>query len=97
MLSFGPTVVSSNDSVKLPDSPQCVGSVSGGVLLTVGNAAARAMLLTMVLKLLGVVNSSNEGKSERGVWRIDLVVRGIVCRSEGSGPVTVGYVPVQYV
>jgi hypothetical protein len=83
---LGPTVVSSKVSVKLPDSPQCVGSAAGGPLLPVGIAAAR---LTTVLKLLGVVNSSNEGSSDRGVWRIDLVVRGIVRRSEGSGPVTV--------
>jgi hypothetical protein len=73
--------------VKLPDSPQCVGSATGGPLLSVGIAAAR---LTTVLKLFSVVNNSNGGSSDGGVWRIDLVVRGIVRKSEGSGPVTVG-------
>lgn len=75
--------------MKLPDSPQCVGSASGGPSLSVGMAAARPTLLGAVLRLL-VANSSNDGSSDRGVWRIDLVVRGNVCKSEGSGPVTVG-------
>jgi hypothetical protein len=42
------------------------------------------------------VRSSGSGKDESGVWRSVRVVNGIVCRSDGSGPTTVGYVPVQY-
>lgn len=84
-------MVSSNESVKLPDSPQSVGSAAGASLASISIAATRATLLTTVLKLLGVeVKSSKEGGSDNGVSRIDLVVSGIVCRSEGSGPVTVG-------
>lgn len=91
-------MVSSNDNVKLPDSPQCVGSGGGGSSLFACVATARAIgLTTTVVKLPGVENISNEGRSDKGVCRIDLVVSGIVCRSDGSGPVTVGYVPVQYV
>lgn len=82
--------------MKLPDSPQLVGSATAGSSVCVGIAAARATVLTMVLKLLGVdVNNSNEGSSDKEVCRIDCVVSGIVCKSDGSGPVTVGYVPVQ--
>jgi hypothetical protein len=51
----------------------------------------------MVLNLLRVdVNPSNDGSRERGDCRIVLVVSGIDCRSHASGPVTVGYIPVQY-
>jgi hypothetical protein len=51
----------------------------------------------MVLNLLRVdVNLSNDGSRERGDCRIVLVVSGIDCRSHASGPVTVGYTPVQY-
>ena len=39
---------------------------------------------------------SKDGRAEIGVWRSVRVVKGIVCRSDGSGPVTVGYIPVQY-
>ena len=39
---------------------------------------------------------SKDGRAEIGVWRSVRVVKGIVCKSDGSGPVTVGYIPVQY-
>ena len=39
---------------------------------------------------------SKDGRAEIGVWRSVRVVEGIVCRSDGSGPVTVGWIPVQY-
>ena len=39
---------------------------------------------------------SKDGRAEIGVWRSVRVVKGIVCRSDGSGPVTVGWIPVQY-
>lgn len=39
---------------------------------------------------------SKEGGSESGVCRAVRVVSGRVASSDGSGPVTVGYVPVQY-
>ena len=77
--SFGPTVISSKESVKLPDSPQSVGSAVGISPVCVGIAALRTTVLIIVLKLLDVeVNSSNEGSCESGVCRIDRVVRGIV-------------------
>jgi hypothetical protein len=61
-------VVSSNESVKLPDSPQSVGSAAGAPSASVGIAATWVTLLTTVLKLLGVeVNSSKEGSSDNGV------------------------------
>jgi hypothetical protein len=41
-------------------------------------------------------NTSKEGKAESGVCRSVRVVNGMVCKSDGSGPVTVGYSPVQY-
>lgn len=98
LLSFGPTVVSSKERVKLPDSPQSVGSAAGSPPVCVGIAAARATVLTTVLKPLGIdANSWNEGSSDRGVCVVDRVVSGMVRRSDGSGPVMVGYVPVQYV
>jgi hypothetical protein len=51
----------------------------------------------MVLNLLRVdVSLSNDGSRERGDCRIVLVVSAIDCRSHASGPVTVGYTPVQY-
>ena len=39
---------------------------------------------------------SNDGRAESGVCVVDLVVGKTVCRSDGNGPVTVGYTPVQY-
>jgi hypothetical protein len=39
---------------------------------------------------------SSDGSVETGVCRTDLVVGGMVARSDAIGPVTVGYVPVQY-
>lgn len=84
--------------MKLPDSPQCVGAAAEAPAVGVEISAGRASVCTMVVKLLGAgANSSNEGSSDSGVCWTDLVVGGIVCRSKGSGPVTVGYVPVQYV
>jgi hypothetical protein len=41
-------------------------------------------------------NTSKEGKAESAVCRSVRVVNGMVCKSDGSGPVTVGYSPVQY-
>jgi len=41
-------------------------------------------------------NSSKEGRADRGVFRSVLVVKARVWRSDGNGPVTVGYTPVQY-
>ena len=41
-------------------------------------------------------NTSKEGRAESGVCRSVRVVNGMVCKSDGSGPVTVGYSPVQY-
>lgn len=54
-------------------------------------------MVTTVLKLLRFeVNSSNDGRADSGVCRSDLVVGRMVSRSDGNGPVTVGYTPVQY-
>jgi len=39
---------------------------------------------------------SKDGRAESGVWRSVRVVKDMLCRSDGSGPVTVGYIPVQY-
>jgi hypothetical protein len=41
-------------------------------------------------------NISKEGRAESGVCRSVRVVNDMVCKSDGSGPVTVGYSPVQY-
>jgi hypothetical protein len=41
-------------------------------------------------------NISKEGTAESGVCRSVRVVNDMVCKSDGSGPVTVGYSPVQY-
>ena len=54
-------------------------------------------MVTTVLKLrLRDVNTSKDGSAESGVCVVDLVVGTTVCRSEGRGPVAVGYTPVQY-
>lgn len=54
-------------------------------------------MVTTVLKLRGLdENTWNEGSPEIGICVVDLVVGTIVARSEGIGPVTVGYMPVQY-
>lgn len=96
LFSFALTVVSSKESVKLPDSPQCMGSAAGASSVGVGIAASRRTVSIVGMELLEFdVNISNGGRSDRGVCRIDLVARGMVWRSEASGPVTVGYVPVQ--
>lgn len=42
------------------------------------------------------VKSSKDGRAESGVCRSVLVVRAMLWRSDGNGPVTVGYTPVQY-
>jgi hypothetical protein len=53
-------------------------------------------VVTTVLKLLELDEmSENDGSGESGVCRIDLVVGEIVSRSDGNGPITVGYTPVQ--
>lgn len=41
-------------------------------------------------------NISKEGRAESGVCRSVRVVNDMVSKSDGSGPVTVGYSPVQY-
>jgi hypothetical protein len=55
------------------------------------------MVVTTVLKVrVRDVNISKDGRAESGVCVVDLVVGTTVCRSDGGGPVTVGYTPVQY-
>jgi hypothetical protein len=55
------------------------------------------MVVTTVLKLRGRDEDSisNEGSADTGVCGTDLVVGRIVWSSDGSGPVMVGYTPVQ--
>lgn len=49
------------------------------------------MGVTIVVKLRVLdENISRDGSADASVCRADLVVGEIVCRSEGSGPVTVG-------
>jgi hypothetical protein len=55
------------------------------------------IVVTTVLKRLDLDKKiSKEGRAESGVCRLVRVVNGTICRSNGSGPVTVGYSPVQY-
>lgn len=49
------------------------------------------MVVTIVLKLRAPDEKNwRDGSADTGVCRIDLVVGEMVCRSDGSGPVTVG-------
>jgi hypothetical protein len=49
------------------------------------------------LKRLGLDEKiPKEGRAESGVCRSVRVVNGMLCSSDGNGPVTVGYTPVQY-
>jgi hypothetical protein len=55
------------------------------------------IVFTTVLKRLDLDEKiSKEGRAESGVCRSVRIVNGMVCRSDGNGPVTVGYTPVQY-
>jgi hypothetical protein len=55
------------------------------------------MVVTTVLKLLEPEdNIANDGSAEIGVCVVDRVVGTTFWRSDGIGPVTVGYTPVQY-
>ena len=63
----------------------------------VPSSSSSNTVVTTVLKRLDRDEKiSKDGRAEIGVWRSVSVVKGIVCRSDGSGPVTVGYIPVQY-
>ena len=63
----------------------------------VPSSSSSNTVVTTVLKRLDRDEKiSKDGRTEIGVWRSVRVVKGIVCRSDGSGPVTVGYIPVQY-
>ena len=125
VLSSSPVTVSSNVSVKLPDSPQdegpgasgiatvvvasiVVSSVRVGTTTVIGaswrfasdvipSSSSSNTVVTTVLKRLDRDEKiSKDGRAEIGVWRSVRVVKGMVCRSDGSGPVTVGYIPFQY-
>ena len=55
------------------------------------------MVVTTVLKLLGREEKiENDGSAEIGVCVVDLVVGTTVWRSDGNGPVPIGFAPVQY-
>jgi hypothetical protein len=67
---------------------------AGGAVVS---SSSSYIVVTTVLKRLDLEeNISNEGKAESGVCRSVRVVNGMVSRSDGIGPVTVGYTPVQY-
>jgi hypothetical protein len=90
-------VVSSKLSVKGPDSPQEVGvaaaAVEVGVWVVEGSVTTVSIVVSRVGTGLGKAKDGRVGKSRLRWVR---VVRDRESNSVGSGPVTVGYVPVQY-
>jgi len=125
VLSSSPVTVSSNVSVKLPDSPQDEGPGASGIATVVvasivvsrvgagttavigiscrfasdvvpSSSSSNTVVTTLLKRLDRDEKISKDGRAEIGVWRSVRVVKGIFCRSDGSGPVTVGYIPVQY-
>jgi len=63
----------------------------------VPSSSSSNTVVTTVLKRLDLDEKiSKDGRAESGVWRSVRVVKDMLCRSDGSGPVTVGYIPVQY-
>ncbi|KAG9190385.1 hypothetical protein G6011_08473 [Alternaria panax] len=68
--------------------------LASGVVLS---SPSSNVVVTTVLKRLDLDEKiSKEGRAESGVCRSVRVVNGMVCSSDGNGPVTVGYSPVQY-
>jgi len=60
------------------------------------SSSSNTVVTTVLKRLDRDEKISKDGRAEIGVWRSVRVVKGMVCRSDGSGPVTVGYIPVQY-
>ena len=60
------------------------------------SSSSNTVVTTILKRLDRDEKISKDGRAEIGVWRSVRVVKGIFCRSDGSGPVTVGYIPVQY-
>lgn len=85
----GPTLVSSKVREKLPYSPHSVASDAAAAATVV--CVAPSTVVTMVLNPAGV-NFSKDGRADKGVCRIVLVVES---GTSGSVPLAVGYDPVQ--
>ena len=92
----GPSGTATVLVARIAVSKGCVGSTTViGIPCLFANALDVSLppkpLVTTVLKRFDLEeNGSKEGTSESGVCRFVRVVNGIVARSDGSGPVTVG-------
>jgi hypothetical protein len=73
------------------------GSASRLTLRLSGPSSSQIVCTTVLKPRVRDENSWNDGSAEIGVCVVDLVVGTTVARSEseGIGPVTVGYMPVQ--
>lgn len=61
-----------------------------------GASTSYIVVMTVLRRLDAEENTSKEGRADMGVIGAVLVVGCTVARSDGNGPITVGYCPVQY-